>query len=411
MHSALKNFVVTFLIAALLFGIIGYFTTAYISGIITDILDGEKNKLSEIKSVETQSEGKPSSGDDLIVPDGESFTFLIIGSNFNPVKYSNYYYSVDQIKDIISKFDSSKTKHGLLASVDMRYVQSTWNVLIHGDKEKRTYVFSYISPKTMVSTPSGTLPLEDAYGISTIEEYTSYITSLTGMKIDHYFVIDEMNLPGVINSLGSISFSLTSGLYVDSDKNIVSFDTYMVTEEKDNETYETFDDSDETFATTAKETEKPDDDGKPKNTDIILNSELVPSGNVDLSENMQIYLNNFSEISDEDIEIKGKALIDIVKQYFKSLISFSADDLSWKIGDLSSWVQTTVIKPYEYKPLLATTFTNNDVYDYYSMFNAYFSFEVKDYVYPGSYSEKTGHVMPATTSALNYFSQYRKTGE
>ena len=52
MLSALKNFGVTFLISALLFGVIAYFATLFVSNTVNSILDDEKNELDEIISAE-----------------------------------------------------------------------------------------------------------------------------------------------------------------------------------------------------------------------------------------------------------------------------------------------------------------------------------------------------------------------
>ena len=50
MLSALKNFGVTFLISALLFGVIAYFATLFVSSTVNSILDDESNELNDIMS-------------------------------------------------------------------------------------------------------------------------------------------------------------------------------------------------------------------------------------------------------------------------------------------------------------------------------------------------------------------------
>ena len=55
MLSALKNFGVTFLISALLFGVIAYFATLFVSSTVNSILDDESSELNDIIS----SEGLP----------------------------------------------------------------------------------------------------------------------------------------------------------------------------------------------------------------------------------------------------------------------------------------------------------------------------------------------------------------
>ena len=85
MLSALKNFAVTFVIAAVVFGTIGYFATRFVTATVSDILDSEKTELDNILSAETETESgatgdttesdtttqTPSAEVDL--PDGKSF--------------------------------------------------------------------------------------------------------------------------------------------------------------------------------------------------------------------------------------------------------------------------------------------------------------------------------------------------
>ena len=52
MLSALKNFGVTFLISALVFGVIAYFATLFVSSTVNNILDDESKDLNEIISSE-----------------------------------------------------------------------------------------------------------------------------------------------------------------------------------------------------------------------------------------------------------------------------------------------------------------------------------------------------------------------
>ena len=58
--SALKNFVITFLISALIFGSVAYFATQFLTDTITGIFDAEKSELDSILNPSNPSDTTPS---------------------------------------------------------------------------------------------------------------------------------------------------------------------------------------------------------------------------------------------------------------------------------------------------------------------------------------------------------------
>ena len=98
MLSAFKNFAVTFVIATVVFGIVGYFATRFVTATGSDILDSEITELDSSLSAETETEsgtqsgaeGSESSSSDTEnpaaeqTPAGESFAFLVITSGYHP---------------------------------------------------------------------------------------------------------------------------------------------------------------------------------------------------------------------------------------------------------------------------------------------------------------------------------------
>ena len=109
MLSAFKNFLITLLIAALVFGIIGFFTTKYLSGIITDILDGNRSDTPVINAPEETDDDDDKLPDGLKVPDGESFTMLFVGTDYRPDLYTNYYTTLEDIQKIVDEANKKAT--------------------------------------------------------------------------------------------------------------------------------------------------------------------------------------------------------------------------------------------------------------------------------------------------------------
>ena len=95
MLSALKNFGVTFLISALLFGVIAYFATLFVSNTVNSILDDESNELNDIISSEgslpeeTDAPADTPSEPEKDLPEGESFDFLLVTTDYRPDLYDN----------------------------------------------------------------------------------------------------------------------------------------------------------------------------------------------------------------------------------------------------------------------------------------------------------------------------------
>ena len=133
MLSAFKNFLVTFLVAALIFGIVGYFTAGYVSGLVSGILDGEKDQLENIinntpenttAEVTTPEEPDP----DLKVPEGESFTFVVVGTDYRPDIYKNYYYTSEETASLIESFSRSPAQ-GSIRTVQP-ILNAVWQIAI-----------------------------------------------------------------------------------------------------------------------------------------------------------------------------------------------------------------------------------------------------------------------------------------
>ncbi|MBQ8332450.1 MAG: hypothetical protein IJX93_01595, partial [Clostridia bacterium] len=100
MLSALKNFGVTFLISAALFGIIAYFATGFVTSTVSSILDEEDSQLDDIiqndpNGGETGNDSAGVPGNEEEVPEGESFNFLIITTDYRPDLYNDYQPTLD----------------------------------------------------------------------------------------------------------------------------------------------------------------------------------------------------------------------------------------------------------------------------------------------------------------------------
>lgn len=437
MLSAFKNFLVTFLVAALIFGTVGFFTSRYVSGIVSGILDGDQDELDQIISAtpeDTTSGGNDAPSVDLNqkVPEGSSFTLLFIGTDYRPDVYNNYFHSYADIDELTGGLKDAESTVGILKT-PVRRINATWLVLLRADKENREYVISYISPETCVSTPAGDAALGDVYGRYGSELLCEYVETMTQLRIDHSFIVDGINGSDFISSMGSVNIEVKHDIY-SAGAYHVSSATSVVTEEESTVAPES-----ESESKDDKKTEEADkkDNKKSENDDpeeasaekTVDNVLVLKAGGQSLSDYSVHILNTFKELSLDDINVKSAYMLDIAEQYLRRCASWSEEELTAKLEELSREqdysakpdkdedggdtppenapvVNGSFNDPYASKPVLATDLVSEELREMLDMLKAVEYFNVTKYVYPGSYSEQSGLYMPDSAAALEFFAKY-----
>ncbi|MCI9448893.1 MAG: hypothetical protein HFE30_01400 [Clostridiales bacterium] len=405
--SAFKNFAITFLIAAVLFGIVGFAMTNYVSGIVSGILDGEKDELGNIINAPEDDEDKFQGTDDNL-PEGDSFTFLVMGTDFRPDLYNDYYSNIYALEKLADGVKSDEDSVGLLRT-KMRYVKATWFALVCASKENEQFAACYISPETKVSTTLGDITLGEVYGFYGVDTLCEYLTVMTGLDIDYKLLIDGSHMKDFVESMGSVSFELKSELY-SAGEYTVSFEDPIETaadttelpgkktDKKKTDADETGTGAKDTDTTNSKETETA---SKPQN-----NPSVLEKGEQTLSDYSADIINTFREFSYADVDTKSSGILDMLKAYLTRCAEMSEQDLSHKIDELTGGTYG-FSDVYSDKPVLATDFSSDDVKSVYSILGAVKSFEYKRMIYPGTFSEGEGKFIPDNNAAAEIFSKYR----
>ncbi len=411
MLSGFKNFLITFLVAALLFGLVGFFATKYVSGVVTDILDGEKDKLDDILSSPDQTEEikkEPEKDPDLKVPDGNSFTMVFVATNFYPDKYDNYYGYGTKVDDVIKKANKEKDSLGAL-STKFRYLNATCIVLVRADKENREYVACYISPETKVTSPSGDVTLGEAYGRYGMNTLCDYITVMTGLEIDYRFLIDGHRFDEFIALMDPVKFDLEGPIY-SMGKYHVSFKEPLETE------------TETAILTEPKETEKKDEkdaktsegdkDDSEKIPEKVGNSVVLKKGKDQDFNNYSVYiLNTFKEFSAEDVEMKSKLSLHILKEYLMLFEKMKEDELVEKLKDITEEKYEDFEYVYSWKNALATDMKAEKGKDIHSMLEAIEYFDYSEMIYPGEFNPETKMYDPDVKTGFEFFKKYRQVEE
>jgi hypothetical protein len=193
MLSAIKNFGVTFLISLAIFGVIAYFATGFVTGTVTDILENEHDKLSEIihNNDPVADETEDVTDDPDVIPEkeilGESFNFLIVTTDYRPDVYENYLPATSDIKLGRPNRNDSTDYLGYLSS-DYRETNVTSIIAVRIDKEREQVIYSYVTPKIRVFTSAGYKTLSEVYGIYGVDKLAEHINGLTGLKFNYTFL-------------------------------------------------------------------------------------------------------------------------------------------------------------------------------------------------------------------------------
>lgn len=210
MLAAVRNFVVGFLIAALVFGTIAYFITDFLEENIIGIADSPEETSGDVAdsgavppetSVDTDS---PDIVPDPSFPDleGESFNLLLIGTDYRP----------DYFDDYIEDFKKSPATLGLLTT-PIRTKNADLMMLISVREETRKITITCIPASTRVSVNGdykllGTV--YDKYGTNAVVSFVNY---LTATPIDYYISANVTEAGKILNLIDGVTVNVPTDIY------------------------------------------------------------------------------------------------------------------------------------------------------------------------------------------------------
>lgn len=230
MLSAFKNFLLTFVIASVIFGVIAYFATIFLKDTMNDILEHSPNAgLDDIlhqnpsapPPVDTETSGPPVVDPPVIDLDGESFNLLFVISDYQPEVYSDYAPNNAYLESVISGYDPGTDQF----LKEYRPVTASTMVLFRGDKELGEFVVTPVSSILQVGTPADEMLLGETYGYYGETEDPSGVSFilgklgyLTGLSIDSYISVNVTELADVLLSIGPVVVDLPCSVYYDGEQ-------------------------------------------------------------------------------------------------------------------------------------------------------------------------------------------------
>jgi len=302
MLSALKNFGVTFLIAAMLFGILAYFATGFVTSTMNSIMTAEEDELSEImqnESSQTLVDAETTSPEPQLpsaekIPEGESFNFLIITTDYRPDLYDDYQPTLEKMYNTTDWYSVSASDTRGCLSGDYRSLNVSSVVLVGVNKESSQYTYTYFSPETQLFTSTGNHSLSEIYKYYGKQTIAEYVHAMTGLPIRYTLLLNAYNYSELAALSGTPVIPLAKDIYQTADMN---------------------------YTTQAETTlEHIGDDGYPW-TEHIPNTLVLAAGEIELTEeNIQI-LNSVSIVSSDDHAFKESWTISAVQAYLQTLFT------------------------------------------------------------------------------------------
>jgi len=317
MLSAFKNFGVTFLIAAIIFGVVAYFAVGFVLSTVDSIMENEKDELESIIHIPDDGNEDGESNNEVVTPSeeeiiGESFNFLVITTDYRPDIYDDYKPSKSEIdKGNWDEADYEETA-GLLTHKFRRKSASSI-VLVRIDKENKQYIYSYISPKIRVYTSSGYRTLAEVYEYYGKQTLTEYVNALTGIKPKYTILVNGYNLEELSSVFGDVTTSVSKDIYFDGMYYSMQYETTEIIVKTDGE----------------------------EKIEHIPNTYTLSKGDVSVNPDNLYTILSVKEHSISDLKSKEAYTVDILKKYLITLGSLESDDqkimLAKLITKMSDW--------------------------------------------------------------------------
>ena len=238
MLSATKNFVLTFIIALIVFGLIAYTLVGLVLNNLLGI-DGEETQPTEETTAEPDSREDGPIG--IQRSGGESFNILLIGTDYRPSEFVDYdpemlekLYGIKKedvtpsptptdIQPNPSTVISDKeywSGDGILAddgslifsdgfySVDYRLIETDALVLLRADKEREQFTFTVFPTDAYVDMSGKYVKLSEIYGRYGLETLLNKVYAMTGVIIDNYAVVSMEDFPRLVDALGGVNYNV-----------------------------------------------------------------------------------------------------------------------------------------------------------------------------------------------------------
>lgn len=218
MSIKLRNFLITFAISLVLFSAVSFFVVSLIlspaSNLPSEDTESSKDNISTNNPGDTSRDSEtsePNGSDSADTSDtttepvkaGESFTFMIVGTDYQPDIFDDYKITDEET----TSANSGLPERG-------RQINADTILILRVNKSKRTFMFSALAPNMKTSVAAGVYTtLNDSFRKDGVEGLRKNVGALTGLAIDYYAVIGIADCVKILDLIDNISFNVPSDMY------------------------------------------------------------------------------------------------------------------------------------------------------------------------------------------------------
>ena len=209
MLSAFKNFIITFVISLIIFGVASYFSVNY--ALEATAVSPEDTGVSVDGTLLPEDTSTPV-GDTGDEPEtkGDSFNVLLIGTDLQKERFDDYdpalwlwgedMYEMKEVSDATKYMQSGFFRY--------REIEADSMVILRVDKERREVTFTYIPGNMIVLSEGGNIEIGSLYASKGIDFLRHKVEAVTGLVIDYHICISVEELEAVVDEIGTVEIEI-----------------------------------------------------------------------------------------------------------------------------------------------------------------------------------------------------------
>ena len=202
MFSSFRNYLITFLISLIIFGLIGYFAVRIASESLASDPGIEIEQPVDVITQAPDETAQVDLGIDFSDIKGESFTMILIGTDYRPA--------------VMNDYNVTTTTGGF--PDPSRVIEADAIYIVRFDKEKGEYMISPI-PGNMEITVNGVKTmLKELYAEKGLQFLIDKVSAVTGLKFDYYTCVHIQDFIDLVDSLGGFTFEVPQDMYYEDHK-------------------------------------------------------------------------------------------------------------------------------------------------------------------------------------------------
>ena len=215
--SAIKNFLITFSISVLLFGLIAYLIVSYavennMMPIMGDNINNPQININDQSNIDSDFTGNTEPEEEYIEASNmevNTVTALLIGTDYQPDIFGDY--DLSEINEKVTGFPYKE-----------RMINTDTILMVHINNDQKKFMISSV-PSNMTLLVDGVYKtLSSLYSEKGIDFLCDKVKSVTGLQINYYAVIALDEFAKVIDEFGGITFNvLTDMVYEDPSQDLI----------------------------------------------------------------------------------------------------------------------------------------------------------------------------------------------